>query len=153
MNALRPLVLIILALVAVAWIGGIAWAGIASLTSKDTPTLPGIVTQAVTAIGGVLATHFGAVFGINEVARRTRGAKKRGPWLLRAPLRADGTTQSLDWIQTTAAYVYVAGLLGALAFWLIDGFSASSAQMLVTLTTTLIGVAVGILTVTINTKR
>ena len=55
---------ILLAIGAIAYLGGVAWAGIASLQTDDIPEIPGIVTQAITVIGGVLATHTGAVFGI-----------------------------------------------------------------------------------------
>lgn len=65
MNQLRPLVIVVVLLAAVAYIGGIIWAGVASLSSETKPDVPEIVIQAITVIGGALATHFGAVFGIS----------------------------------------------------------------------------------------
>ena len=66
MNQLRPLIVILVLLAALAYLGGIAWAGIASLNSETAPGIPEVVTQAITVIGGALATHFGAIFGISQ---------------------------------------------------------------------------------------
>ena len=66
MKQTRPLILLIVGFATIAYIGGILWAGIASVTSPTMPKIPELVTQAITAIGAVLATNFGALFGISQ---------------------------------------------------------------------------------------
>lgn len=153
MKPLRPLVLSLLALAAAAYVGGIAWAGIASLGSPDEPPLPEIVTYAITAIGGLLATHFGAALGISQFSGGTRGPDLRFWRWARLPERAGAAADMLDWLQIAAAYLYAISLLGAFVFWAIDGLSPTSARTLVNMSFTLIGVFVGIGAVALNVKK
>jgi hypothetical protein len=156
MKQLRPLILTIVALAAVAYLGGIAWAGIASLGSDTMPKIPEVVTQAITVIGGALATHFGAIFGISQF---TGGNPRPIPpvWNIqqwaKLPLRAGESQQPLDWLQIAAAYLYVLSLLGAVVFWALDGFSSESAQVLSNMSFTFVGVLAGVLTIALNVKK
>jgi len=153
MEKLRPLVLSVLAIAAVAYVGGIVWAGVSSLRSATEPALPQIVTQALTAIGGLLATHFGAVFGISLLPGGAPQRLLRGfPWARRGR-SAGASAAPLDWIQIAAAYLYLSSLVVAVVFWAIDGFSSQTAQVLITLSSTLIGVVVGIGAVVLNVKQ
>ena len=153
-DPLRPLVLFILALAALAYVGGIVWAGVATLldTSRE-PSLPDIVTYAVTAVGGLLATHFGAVFGITQLSGGTRQPIHKFWRWVALPVREGGGTQPLDWMQIAAAYLYVGSLLAAFVFWAADGFSPLAARALVTMSFTLVGVFAGIGAVALNVKK
>lgn len=78
-SQLRPLVVIVVALGALAYLGGIAWAGIATLRSghSELAIVPGYVTSLVTTIGAALATHFGALFGISQFTPGPGGPRAR----------------------------------------------------------------------------
>jgi hypothetical protein len=56
----------------------------------------------------------------------------------------------LSGIQVAAAYVYFFSLLLAVVFWGIDGFAANTEQLLKNLSSTLVGVVVGLLAVELN---
>ncbi len=153
MKQLRSLLLIIVGLAVLAYLGGIVWAGVASLLSTTEPQLPDIVTQAITAIGALLATHFGAIFGIS---RFTAGSGQRtdrlGSWP-RLPRRTNEPAPTFEWLQVVAAWVYVASLILAVAFWAFDGFSPSSARALISMSSTLIGVFAGVCAVALNVSK
>ncbi len=153
MKQLRSLLLIIVGLAVLAYLGGITWAGVASLLSTTEPQLPDIVTQAITAIGALLATHFGAIFGIS---RFTAGSGERtsrlGAWP-RLPPRSNEPAPTFEWLQVGAAWVYVASLILAVAFWAFDGFSSSSARALISMSSTLIGVFAGVFAVALNVSK
>ena len=67
MNQLRLLVIFIVAIAALSYLGGIVFAWRASIAVDDVPHIPEIITHAITVIGGVLGTHFGAIFGISQL--------------------------------------------------------------------------------------
>jgi hypothetical protein len=157
MKALRPLILLIVAFAALAYVGGIIWAGIASISSPTPPNIPELVTQTITGIGAVLATNFGALFGIAQFTGGNKGSnpnpKNVKNWL-RLPVIPQKTEISiLDHLPVIAAYLYFFSLLIALLFWVIEGFSDQSAQVLKNMTSTLIGAAAGVLAVSLNVKR
>lgn len=153
-NQLRVIILILLAIAALAYLGGVAWAGIASLQTDEVPEIPGIVTQAITVIGGVLATHTGAVFGI---ARYLNGASRPRPkiynpmaWSVVPKREGVAPRQGLDVIQITAVVVYLLSLLAAVVFWGLDGFVDTSAEVLRNMSYTFVGLIGGLLAVQLN---
>jgi hypothetical protein len=141
MKALRPLVIVLLALGALFYLAGILWAGVLSLQSNTVPELPEVVTYVITTIGGVLATNFGAVFGISVVPNGGKKAEQLNMFSLLAP---PASRTKVDKLQIIAAYLYIVSLLLALIFWLVDGLSDTSAPVLSTMTFTLIGVIGGL---------
>lgn len=153
MNQLRPLIIIVVLLAALSYLGGIAWAGFASLNSETEPSIPEVVTQAITVIGGALATHFGAIFGISQFTtgkpRSLSSAVNFNSWT-RTPLRNGEKESRLSWLQVVAAYLYVFSLVAAVVFWGLDGFSKESAQVLSNMSFTLVGVLAGVLAVALN---
>jgi len=153
-DPLRPLVLFILALAALAYLGGIVWAGVATLVDPSRePELPAIVTYAITAVGGLLATHFGAVFGISQLSGGAPQALHRFWKWVSLPVRAEGVTTTLDWMQIAAAYLYVGSLLLAVVLWAVDGLSPLASRALINMTFTLVGVFAGIGAVALNVKK
>jgi hypothetical protein len=158
MKNLRPLILLIVGFAAFAYIGGIIWAGVASILSPTGPKIPELVTQTITGIGAVLATNFGALFGIaqftsgNQVSNpNSRSIKK---WMgLPQMSNEQNTVPFLDRLPIFAAYLYFISLIIALIFWIINGFSDQSAQVLKNMTSTLIGAAAGVLAVYLNVKK
>lgn len=159
MKQLRPLILLIVGFTAIAYIGGILWAGIASIKCPKVPVqIPDLVTQAITGIGAVLATNFGALFGISQFANENRG---NNPTLINIkkwyglPVMSNSEDKVpfLDKLPIYAAYLYFISLLLALIFWCIAGLSDQSAQILKNMTSTLIGAAVGVLAVSLNVKK
>jgi hypothetical protein len=167
----RPLIIAIVVLAAVFYLGGILWAGLASLfsTPGHSPQIPDIVTNAITAIGTLLATYFGAVFGITEAsATRVRGPSSAFRYLLpnrwawdrvsphRGRIRGEGRSATPAYyktIQTCAVYVYFLGLLVALAFLVVASLKGTVvADMLKNMVSALIGVIVGVLSLILNVK-
>lgn len=63
------------------------------------------------------------------------------------------TVPFLDRLPIFAAYLYFISLIIALIFWIINGFSDQSAQVLKNMTSTLIGAAAGVLAVYLNVKK
>jgi len=156
MNKLRPLVIIGVSIAALLYLGGLLWAGIESIKSPNKPEIPEILTHALTVIGGVLATHFGAIFGISQLNGKGR---RTTPGLLSVHLwaalpQAAGRVQgpALSWLQVTAAYFYFLSLVGALVFWLLDGFSTQTADAVQNMSFTLAGVSGGMLAVALNVR-
>jgi len=144
MTALVILLMILVGLAALGFMGGIVAAGI--FTIRETPgTFPSFASEAVTAIGGVLATNLGAVLGLTFASIPGKRAALR-PW--------NGlTTESL---QKIAAYLYVVGLVTAAVFWGVKGFSDETTKVVSTLpelTRTLLGVIVGALAVAVGVAR
>jgi hypothetical protein len=159
MKPLRPLILLIVGFAALAYIGGILWAGIASIQCPKVPVeLPDLVTQTITSIGAVLATNFGALFGISKFVNENRG---KNPTLINIkkwyglPVmpKSENKVAFLDKLPVYAAYLYFISLILALVFWGITGFSDQSAQILKNMTSTLIGAAAGVLAVYLNVTK
>jgi hypothetical protein len=177
-NPLRGLVVFIVLFAAVLYIGGIVWAGIASCvnTQETPPTLPEIVTHAITSIGAVLATHFGALFGISQFtggnprpipsflqihiwarlpSREKRPADKGVPAAFTAgvPTPEPPSPRPYDLLQVVAAYFYFFSLLLALVFWAATGFSPRSADVVKNLSFTLVGVMAAIGTISLSVRK
>ena len=156
MNPLRPLVIFIVAVAALAYVGGIIYAGVVSLQSPGNPELPEVVTHAVTGIGGTLATHFGAIFGISQLSTSQPGNPP-------SPLRVEAWASVLprlkddppiiSRIQVFAAYLYLISLFVGVLFWGLDKFSSESADILRNMSFTFVGVIVGVLAVVLNVRK
>lgn len=153
-DQLRVIILILLAIAAVAYLGGVAWAGIASLQTDEVPEIPAIVTQAITVIGGVLATHTGAVFGIARYLSSNTRLKPKvyNPVAWSVVPKREGVApgMGLDMIQITAVVVYLVSLLAAVVFWGLDGFADTSAEVLRNMSYTFVGLIGGLLAVQLN---
>ena len=171
-SQLRPLVVVVVFLGALLYAGGIIWAGVASLRSAAEPELPDLITQAITAIGAALATHFGALFGISQFtggnprpipsplkihswATLPSRPKRKHEEIPREALRAEEEADHrFDKLQIAAAYFYLGSLILAAAFWAFDGgFSKDAAEALRTMSYSLLGVIVGIMTIVLNIKK
>lgn len=87
----------------------------------------------ITLIGGTLATHFGAVFGLNRANQRAGVAKAE-----------------LGTLESTAAWAYLASLIIAVALWGINGFNAKYVDAIRNLALTFPGVIAGVLAVAVN---
>jgi hypothetical protein len=162
MDQLRPLICIIVGVAALAYVGGIGYAGYLSLTS-DNPVVPDIVTQAVTVIGGALGTHFGAIFGISQLVSGTPANPPPVARLnvftrssvLATPANATPPPSALplDKLQVAAAYFYVFALLLGAILWGATGFSSKAADILKNISYSLIGVIGGVVAVALNVRR
>ena len=87
----------------------------------------------ITLIGGTLATHFGAVFGLN------RANQKAG-----APKTALGTLESV------AAWAYLVSLILAVILWGTNSFDSKYVDAIRNLALTFPGVIAGVLAVAVN---
>lgn len=162
--SLKPLVVAIVVVAALLYCGAVVWAGVASIRDgKDggPPSLPSPVVMVVTAIGGALATHFGALFGITQSQRdpatRNAGGQPslldRRVWARSAAIEEGNAAVAagpadpplLDRVQVLAAYLYFFALVSALAFWILDGFSDKTADVIKAMSLTFIGVSAAVL--------
>ena len=113
-----------------------------------TPTeMPAFLTFSITAIGGVLATNFGAVLGL-KIAEGTRffSFKKTGLMEEQVP----------STIQIAATFLYAFVLVGAFIAWLLLKFESNPKLIVLAipnLSKTLVGVAVGALAVALNVNH
>jgi hypothetical protein len=153
MNQLRLLVIFIVAIAALSYLGGIVLAWRASIAVDDVPHIPEIITHAITVIGGVLGTHFGAIFGISQLG--SGGGQPVAPLRVYRPSSGSEatispSTEPLDKLQVFSAYFYVFALFLGLMFWGWDGFSDNSAEILKNISYSLFRVIVGVLTVALN---
>jgi hypothetical protein len=123
------------------YLAAVVYVGVLSLRSQTTPEVPPIIDYYVTSISTTLATYLGMVLGFRQANTVA------GP----APAPAAPVTQ-LTWTQTIAAWSYVASLGLALFFWILEGFSAATAPLIQNLTTSLIGLFGGTLTVYLNVQ-
>jgi hypothetical protein len=142
-SLITMLVLVLVALAALLFLGGIVSAGYWSLKSQP-DNMPAFLAQATTVIGGTLSTNLGAVLGL-AVAQSARGMVS----LPSVPALARP-------LQIGAAWVYVGGLLLALAFWAWNKFSTEPDKVVSTLpdlTKTLLGVVVGVLAIALGVSR
>jgi hypothetical protein len=120
-----------------AYAAAILWAGIASLGSATEPILPDPLTPLITGVGAALATSFGAFVGFKP---------KLGSEAFAMP------SFKVPSLQAAAAFVYFVSLLAALLFWLLDGFSPTTAEIIRNQTLTLGGVVLGAVIVSLNTN-
>lgn len=119
----------------------VVWSGLQSLDEAVEPTIPEAVTGVATGVGGVLATNFGAFLGITAAA---------GGGLSMTTVRS---TLQAPTAQGWAAAGYLVILTVSIVFWLLDGFSDATAEIIRTQSVTLFGVGVGALAVVLNVKR
>jgi|GEM_PF-4092183 hypothetical protein len=115
-------------------------AGISSLNDAGEPNIPTAISALVTGVGGGLATNFGAFMGITLNTGGGSGAFKIPQF-------------ELPSAQALGALVYFGCLLLAGAFWALDGLSENTAELIRNQGATLAGAIVGIVVVTLNTKR
>jgi hypothetical protein len=59
----------------------------------------------------------------------------------------------LPWLNAAAAYVYFFSLLAALVGWLLTGLSPFAAEILRTMSLSLVGVIAGVLAVMLNVRK
>jgi hypothetical protein len=153
-RSLQPLLVFLVFVAGLLYLLGILWAGIASIMTDGVPSIPEFVTQLVSGIGGVLGTHFGAIFGISQL----QSPSERSLAWLKVHTRSSATTQEsttglLDCLQIIAAYFYVLALLVGFILWGVDKFSVTSAELLKNIAASFLGVLVGVLAVALNVKR
>ena len=87
----------------------------------------------ITLIGGTLATHFGAVFGLNRANQRQGAAKT-----------------DLGTLESIAAWSYLLSLLLAVLLWGLNGFDGRYVDSIRNLALTFPGVIAGVLAVAVN---
>jgi hypothetical protein len=124
------------------YFAAILYVGILNARSSHGAQVPPIVDYYVTSISTALASFLGMVLGFRR-ANVTSGKALAG---------ATPTTR-LSWMQTIAAWSYVASLCLALGFWMLDGpLSDQAAPVLQALSKSLIGLFIGALAVYLNVQ-
>lgn len=149
--SLRILLLFMVALAFLCYLGGIVWTGIANFFDT-VPEVPEWVTYMVTGVGGALATHFGATFGLSQAAAQAQKTGKSQPKDTEPP-QASGGQEPPGRLQIAAAWFYLFSLLLALGFWAADLFSPESAELLRSMTFTLGGLGIGAVSVALNLRQ
>lgn len=130
---------IVIVVVLAIYIGVVIDAGVRSLDQPTEPAINPAVTAVTTGVAGALATNLGAFLGVS-IATGTfsvDGFKDK----FKAPT-----------VQAVFALLYIIVLLIALGFWIKDGFSSDTAEIIRTQTETLFGVGIGAFAVLLNTK-
>lgn len=142
MNVIKILLFFLVALAGLFFLYGVYLA--IRYSCAETPTLmPEFVNYAITAIGGVLATNFGAVLGL-KIADGTKFSSFRIR-ALTAPVPGA--------MQIGAAFLYVLVLLVAVIAWALLKFESNPdiiVPAIPRLSQTLLGVIVGALAVVLN---
>lgn len=156
---IRILLLFMVALAFLCYLGGIVWTGIANFLDTA-PEVPEWVTYMVTGVGGALATHFGATFGLSQAAAQAQTqaaarAQKTGKSQPQdtSPPQASGSQKPPGKLQVAAAWFYVISLVLAVGFWGFDLFSPESAELLRSMSFTLGGLVIGALSVGLNVRQ
>jgi len=157
MSSLRPLVIAIVFVAALAYLLGIIYIGQVNLKHDPGVKISPFVILIITVIGGVLATHFGAVFGLCQSSGKPR-EQVPGPLSVHVWARVEGQENQppqpvLNWLQVAAAYFYFFSLILAAVYWGLDGFSEVSHEVLRNMSSTLLGVAGGILAIVLNFRK
>jgi hypothetical protein len=147
MNVMTVMFYFILALSGILFYLGIGWAGWCTLRGSP-EEMPKFLSQTVSALGGVLATNFGAVIGLQHISKESAGslAAAYSPNALLS-LNASPTFPQL---QAYAALFYLVGLTLALALWCFKKFNQKQGEVVSTLpelSQSLLGVLMGGLTV------
>ena len=144
MRAVRMLIVSLLILGVVLFIWGLHSA-IEYSRMGNPAGMPSFLLQAVTIIGGVLATNLGAVFGI-KIEQQVKRKKLSARDLLFFGANDDGPTR----FQILAAYLYVAALVYAAFAWARLEFTEDPdvvVAILPQLSQTLLGVIAGLFAV------
>jgi len=109
--------------------------------------MPGAIRRGVIGIGGILATNFGAVFGI-EVKKLVNDGFGNTPFLFRARAASN--------LQMIAAYLYFISLLFGYAWWGFKfDFTEDPEKIVVVipqLAQTLYGVVIGLVVINLDKK-
>ena len=156
MNAIKPLIILLVVLAGILFIYVISLAGIHSLQNDN--SIHDFLSNSVIILGGVLSTNFGAVLGITLSPPAAIPATTPAPYLgLRPTVQSNkpGTAPDNNQkFQVIACWVYVGGLLLAATFYLIaitKGIAdANQVPLIAELSKTLIGVLFGALTVALG---
>lgn len=142
----KSIITVLTMLAGLMFAGWIVWQGVLATTSGA--AVPTFIRDAVTGIGAVLATHFGAVLGMKVAnVAKDSGARLRA---LGSVLRGEDNPTR---VQTIAVWLYLAGLVIAVVSWAWVGFDPLAPEMLRMLSTTLLGVIVGALAVSLNIQK
>ena len=158
-NPIKPLIVGLVVLAGLFYMFAIIQAGIISI--KGSGTFNDFFGNAVTVIGGVLATNLGAVLGISISPPTKDGLKTENLQQPKSFLRLRSSINEADGgnptgnqkMQILACYFYVISLVIALAFWLIAlGKHHEIIPLLPELSKTLLGVIVGALTVSLGRR-
>ena len=112
--------------------------------------LPPFLHHAVTTIGAVLGTYFGAVFGVRAQALRARDGSLFQA--LRQALTGAGEPPPFSVLQAVAVLLYLLGLLVALFVWFELGFVEAAPELIKSMSATLLGVIAGMLAIMLNVK-
>ena len=156
---MKTLIYALWAIGGLAFFGGIVYAGYCTLWILDAPQpskMPPYLSWAVTIIGGVLATNFGAVLGISL----SPDIDKFGDVAMFKPLQSSNKPESsqetkLEKVQILAAYAYFIGMILAVIMFVLSGLEEDPTKVvsiLPELSKTLIGAAVGALAVSTGVK-
>jgi hypothetical protein len=163
MKSLKYLMAFLAMLGAGVYLYGIIEAGLISLAKSG--KLNDLWVTAISIIGGVLATNFGAVLGISfSTPPITNGFAAERFMLFRwpgpassgnKPMSSNNTGTGPKKIQIIASWIYILSLLCAVVFWIIaSSKNSSNIQGVITqLFHTLIGVAAGALTVILGNNN
>ncbi|NOZ27202.1 MAG: hypothetical protein GXP39_03995 [Chloroflexi bacterium] len=138
---------VIVALLLIAYLAVVAWAGYLSLTMSEKPSVPAAVTNLFTGVAGLIAAHFAAVYGLSQAGPANVRAQLRSvrTWV-RGPAEMQGGGDELrQWISVIAVVVYLISVLLAWLFWFVDGLSENTADLVKNLATTGVGAFLGVL--------
>ena len=133
MDLKRVLTAFLLLLGGLLYVGGILYQGVLVLGEPGDREFPEFLILAVTAIGGALGTHLGALLGIKVALRRSL------------------EPQPVGRLQGAAVILYLVGLLAAICIWMLLGFDDSAPDLIKNLSKTLLGVVIGAITVVLGT--
>ena len=147
MDLKRMVTGVLLAVGALLYIGGIVQQG--WMATHGGGEIATFLHTAVTTIGAVLGTYFGAVFGIKTTTLRAQGMT--GGSALRGAFAQATAPQGDARLQGAAIVLYLVGLLAALVVWLLLGFKDAAPDLIKAMSMTLLGVIGGMLAITLNT--
>ena len=153
MNQLKALVIILVGLAALFYVCAVGYAGIKTIRNPNSSTpaeIPVPVALMITVIGGALATHFGAIFGISQAVKP---AKRPSPIRIdKWSALGEPGAPTLNTVQIAAAYLYVGAMVGSVVFWAMVKFGDGAATVIQTMATTFIGVLGAVLTIVLSTE-
>lgn len=122
-----------------AYFGGIFYVNHKSGTLVDVSFVSGYITL----IGGTLATHLGAVFGLNQANKPPAGVAAS----------AAIPVVELSILESAAAWSYIGSLVLAVGLWGWHDFEKTYAEAIRNLALTFPGIIAGVLAVAVNVRR